>query len=153
MRFEHATVIPASRDKLWDVLMDIPTVAACFPGIEEVREISPEQFVLVQKVRVGPIRLVFEGNVTIAERDKEAGRAMMELVGADKGVGGFVKATLSLRIDSRGPAASEMRVTADANVMGRLGEFGEPVMRKKADSMMQEFMRNLIDRIRSAGSG
>jgi carbon monoxide dehydrogenase subunit G len=29
-------------------------------------------------------------------------------------------------------------MTTDANVMGRIGDFGQPVIRKKADQMLKE---------------
>jgi carbon monoxide dehydrogenase subunit G len=34
-------------------------------------------------------------------------------------------------------------VTSDISFLGMLGEMGQPVIRKKADSVIQEFARNL----------
>jgi carbon monoxide dehydrogenase subunit G len=36
-------------------------------------------------------------------------------------------------------------------VLGKIGEFGQPVMRKKADAMLQEFARQISERLVSNG--
>jgi carbon monoxide dehydrogenase subunit G len=36
-------------------------------------------------------------------------------------------------------------------VLGKIGEFGQPVMRKRADAMLQDFARQVSERL--AGSG
>jgi carbon monoxide dehydrogenase subunit G len=50
-----------------------------------------------------------------------------------------------MRLSELDPNQTELIVTTEAQVMGKLGEFGQPVMRKKADSMMQEFSRNIAN--------
>jgi carbon monoxide dehydrogenase subunit G len=129
--------------------MDIKTVAGCIPGVEEVREIDSENFFGVQRIKVGPISLRFEGRMTITERDKIAGRAAMRLEGADSRAEGRVRATIAMSVKELSTEASELRVTTDASVMGRLGEFGQPVMQKKANAMMSEFARNLGARLQT----
>ena len=44
-----------------------------------------------------------------------------------------------------------MRVTLETHVLGKIGEFGQPVMRKRADAMLQDFARQVSERL--AGSG
>ena len=150
MRFEHRARVPASLDKLWDFLMDVKAVGTCIPGVEEVREIDADNYIGVQKIKVGPIALRFEGKMTITDRDKEAGRATMKVVGADRGAGGTVNATIIMSITGLGPNESDLTVVTNADVMGKLGEFGQPVIRKKADAMMSEFTQNLGRRMTSS---
>jgi carbon monoxide dehydrogenase subunit G len=38
---------------------------------------------------------------------------------------------------------TDVAIRTDANVMGKLGEFGQAVIRKKADQILQEFANNL----------
>jgi carbon monoxide dehydrogenase subunit G len=42
-----------------------------------------------------------------------------------------------------GPEGTSMEVKTDAQVMGRIGDFGQPVIRKKADQMLQEVGANM----------
>ena len=38
---------------------------------------------------------------------------------------------------------TRVRIDTDLAVLGRIGEFGQPVIRKKADALLEEFARNL----------
>jgi carbon monoxide dehydrogenase subunit G len=75
----------------------------------------------------------------------------MRADGNDRGVGGAVTADITMQLQEQDPQSTELLVTTEANVLGKLGEFGQPVMRKKADGLMQEFARNISKRV-AAGS-
>src|ERR671933_2516524 len=150
MHFENKATIPVSRDRLWDVLMDMEQVARCLPGVENIQPIDEDNDNGTLKMRVGPIGLRLEGKVSVTERNRDAWQAGMRAEGNERGVGGAVKANIGMRLSEVAPTETELLVTTDAQVMGKLGEFGQPVMRKKADSMMQEFSRN-IAQLASAG--
>ena len=62
---------------------------------------------------------------------------------ADKRVGGAVKAVMDMQVDEASADTSNLTIVTDAQVMGRIGEFGQPIIRKKADQIMQEFAKNL----------
>ena len=145
MHFENKATIPVSRNDLWSLLMDMEQVARCLPGVEDVKTIDPDNYLGTLKLRVGPIGLKLEGKVNVIERNQDAWQAAMRAEGNEKGVGGAVKATIAMKLDEVAPAQTELTVTTDAQVMGKLGEFGQPVMRKKADSMMQDFSRNIAN--------
>ena len=121
------------------------------PGVEDVRPLDQDDYLGIIRLRVGPIGLRLEGKVSVTSRDRDAWRAAMRAEGADKSVGGSVKATIGMALHELAPTQTELVVDTDAQVLGRLGEFGQPVMRKKADSMMQEFARNVAQRA-TAGS-
>ena len=42
-----------------------------------------------------------------------------------------------------GPKETELVVETDVNILGKIGEFGQPIIRKKADQMLQEFVENI----------
>ena len=143
MHFENKATIPVSRDRLWDVLMDMEQVARCLPGVENIQPIDQDNYNGTLKMRVGPIGLRLEGKVSVTERNQDAWQAGMRAEGNERGVGGAVKADIGMRLNELSPSETELTVVTDAQVMGKLGEFGQPVMRKKADSMMQDFSRNI----------
>ena len=39
---------------------------------------------------------------------------------------------------------TELSLSSDLTFMGKLGEMGQPLIRKKAESTMEEFARNLV---------
>ena len=153
MQFENRAMVPAGRDALWDFLMDIKSVSECVPGVEDLRELDADHYQALMKMKVGPIAVKFDGKMRIVERDREQWKAVMRADGADKGVGGAVTANIVMTLHEQAPDSTELVVNTDANVLGKLGEFGQPVMRKKADSIMQEFARNISQRVAARAGG
>src|SRR3954465_9724699 len=135
MKFEHKATIPAPIDNVWAFLMDLTKVATCVPGVDTVEAIGDDKYRGTIKVAVGPIRLSLAGDVSITERDDVAKKASMRADAADKRAGGAVKALLSMALSETPgtPNSTELMLETDAQVMGRIGEFGQPIIRKKAE--------------------
>src|SRR3982074_937490 len=134
MVIENRITVPASPDRVWAFMMDIPAVSRCVPGVDGVARIDDTTYSGVLSVRVGPIHVRLDGRVILAERDEAARQARMDLQAADKRLNGAVNAKMRLQLFSAdGGQQTELEIHTDANVMGKLGEFGQAVIRKKAD--------------------
>jgi carbon monoxide dehydrogenase subunit G len=48
-----------------------------------------------------------------------------------------------MQLKELGAKETELLVETDVNIMGKIGEFGQPIIRKKADTMLQEFVENI----------
>jgi carbon monoxide dehydrogenase subunit G len=140
--FTQDCVIPIERDRLWDVLMDVPNVARCVPGVERVERVDGNAYTGQLKMQVGPIRLALDGTITIEEQDRSAWRARMRADASDRRLGGGLRARMSLTLTPRDDG-TQLRVETDLAVLGKIGEFGQPIIRKKADAVLEEFARNL----------
>jgi hypothetical protein len=145
MKFEHKATIAAPIDRVWAFLMDVPSVATCAPGVESVEPLGDDKYRGTLKVAVGPVRLSLQGDVSIVAKDEAARTASMRADAADKRAGGAVKAVMNMALTelSANPPSTELRMETDAQVMGRIGEFGQPIIRKKAEQTMNEFAANL----------
>lgn len=125
-------------------MMDIPAVSRCVPGLDDVARIDDQTYSGLMSVRVGPIAVKLDGRVVLAERDDAGRRARMDLRAADKRINGAVNARMRMHLSNAGANdETEVDIQTDANVMGKLGEFGQAVIRKKADQIVQEFATNL----------
>ena len=71
----------------------------------------------------------------------------MHAQASDKKVGGSVQARFSMRAVEISSSETELVVRTEAHVLGRVGEFGQPVMRKKADQILAVFATNVARRI------
>jgi len=60
----------------------------------------------------------------------------------DRRLGGGIRARLSLTL---APAENGtlVHIETDLVVLGKIGEFGQPIIKKKADTLLGEFARNL----------
>jgi uncharacterized protein len=141
---DHHITVPAAPERVWSFMMDIPAVSRCVPGVGEVTRIDDQTYSGMMSVRVGPIAVKLDGRVILAERDEASGRARMDLQAADKRINGAVNAKMRMQLSTT-PASdqTDVEIHTDANVMGKLGEFGQAVIRKKADQIVQEFASNL----------
>jgi carbon monoxide dehydrogenase subunit G len=142
LTFTQECVIPVERERLWDFLMEIPKVGRCVPGVETVEAVDGSAYKGSLRVQVGPIRLSLQGTITVEEQDRSAWRARMRAEANDRRVGGGIRARLSLTL---APAESGTRLMIDTDlaVLGKIGEFGQPIIRKKADTLLAEFAQNL----------
>ena len=153
MKFEHKATIAAPIDQVWKFLLDVPSVATCAPGVDSVEALGDDKYRGTLKVQVGPIKLALQGDVSIVSKDEAARTATMRADAADRRAGGAVKAVLNMAL-SEVPGGTELRMETDAQIMGRIGEFGQPIIRKKAEQTMNEFSANLQKAIaQRAGAG
>ena len=142
MTFTQECVIPVERERLWDFLMDVPKVGRCVPGVEAIEAIDGNAYKGGLKVQVGPIRLALDGAITVEEADQAAWRARMRAEANDRRLGGGIRARLSLTL-SPADAGTRVRIDTDLAVLGKIGEFGQPIIKKKADALLEDFARNL----------
>jgi uncharacterized protein len=140
--FSQECVIPVDRERLWNFLMDVPRVARCVPGVEHIEAVDAGGYKGRLGVRIGPIRLSLDGTVAVEDQDHAAWRARMRADANDRRLGGGIRARMSLALT---PAdhGTRLSIETDLAVLGKIGEFGQPVIRKKADALLEEFARNL----------
>ncbi len=143
MKFTQSAQIPVSREPLWNFLMDVPKVAKSLPGVESVSQIDDTTYEGKLKVRVGPIVLNLQGKIFMVEKDKQGWRAALRAEAKDRMAAGAVNGKTSMVLKEIAGDQTELLVETDVNILGKIGEFGQPIIRKKADSMLKEFVENI----------
>lgn len=146
MNFEQRCTIPVARPELWKFLMDVPQMAPCVPGVDSVTAEGEERYRGRLRIKFGPISLNLQGSVTIQERDEENWRAVAHAEANDRRVGGGARINADMALIEAGPEATELVIHADARFLGKLGEFGEPVIRKQTNATIAAFARNVAQR-------
>jgi uncharacterized protein len=147
VNFEDRQVIASPRQELWDFLMQIEKVGECIPGCDSVRRVDEDAYETTMRITVRPIKLRFEALLQVVERDQANWAATMKADGAERGVGGTVHALFTMTLVELGEQETELVVNTDAKILGKLGEFGQPVMNKKAAAITQEFAQALGARL------
>ncbi len=147
MKLENRCVVPADIQRTWDLIMDIPRAAACVPGMEEVVQEEDGSYRASMKVRVGPMGLTLAGTLQVLEQDPSKGEARFLIEASDRRVGGAVRADLLMQLISEEGNQTELVLNTDTTFIGKLGELGQPLIRRKASNTMQEFARNLAQQL------
>ena len=147
MKLENRCLVPADRDTTWGLVMDVPLTASCVPGIDQVSAQEGGKFDAVMRVRVGPISLNLSGTIQLVDQDSDKGEASFVVEASDRRVGGAVKSNVAIRLQDQPDGQTELLIDSDTTFMGRLGELGQPIIRRKANTTLEEFARNLAHRI------
>jgi carbon monoxide dehydrogenase subunit G len=138
MKLTHNALIRAPRPKVWKLITDIPSAARCVPGVAAVTPAGADKYKGSLLVQLGPVRLVLDGDVALTATDEKAGKASVRADAKDTRLGGSVRASMDLTLVDMGED-TELRITSDVQVAGRIGEFGQPVIQRKADQLMTQF--------------
>ena len=149
MKFQGNLSIARPVEKVWEFLWDIKKLTSCIPGCESVKTIKDrEKYELTVKDSVGPITVHFE---LLAEVKKlePLKRIEIALEGKDFKAGG-VRQTMTLVLTAKG-SESEIDFETDVNVFGRLGTLGYPFVKKKAETVINEFSENVKSAIEANG--
>lgn len=139
MTFTQTCTIAASRDTVWEFLMQAENVARCLAGVEAFHQLDDDTYEGTLRIRVGPISLALQGTLSVEARDQAQWHGAMRAEAKDRRLGGGVRAHLSMDLQAPSAAQTEMLVTLEAHLLGKIGEFGQPVIRKKAEAMLQDF--------------
>ncbi len=147
MDFHYSYNVRTSPAKLWDFITDIPSVGKCIPGAENISPDDNGEYSGVVKVRVGPVSLGLAGKLSVVSRDDDSRTISMTGEGADRKVPGNVRVKIDMKVVDAGDDASSLIVDSDANIMGKLGEFGQGIIKRKTDGIMKEFGQNLAKQV------
>jgi carbon monoxide dehydrogenase subunit G len=136
VKLEHRVTIEAPRAAVWAALMDLPVGARCVPG---TRDLVPDGNGVrgTLDVRVGPVKLALAGTVAIESRDEAAGTARLRANAEDQRLGGAVRAFVDLVVSGESP--TELRMSTDVAILGRIGELGQPLIARQADKVLAGF--------------
>ena len=131
-------MVPASRERVWQFLQSGEDVGACVPGCEGVEVVGQGKFRAKVRVKVGPIKALFNFNVEMLDEQPMTG-ASYSTRGEEGGRASWLSATSWLTLRSIEEGGTEITYASDMVIAGRLGRFGAGVMRKKADDLGGQF--------------
>lgn len=141
MQIKDSFTIAASQEEVWNFLFDIPRLSRCVPGIESVEVVDDRTYRGKLVVKVGPIKSEFSGTITLTEITAPQ-RIAGTVEGDDKASASSVKAAFTgtlTPIDGGTEAAFQV----EANLRGRLAQFGGPIITATAKRLTAEFAKNL----------
>jgi carbon monoxide dehydrogenase subunit G len=54
---------------------------------------------------------------------------------------------MQVHLVEKTPMETEMHVALEAHVLGKIGEFGQPLIRKKTETMLEDFATQVSQRL------
>jgi hypothetical protein len=147
---DFEVAVPA--DKVWRFFDDIPQVAACLPGTELTDDLGDDKYAGKVAIRMGPVKLQFDGTAEIRERDDANQRIVVDAAGADeKGRGqAAMLVTAQLVPTSTG---TRVQVEQDLQLSGAAAQYGRGMISDVTTVLMRDFAGNMQNRITAIDRG
>ena len=101
-------------DMVWEFFGDIPAVASCLPGTDLTDELGDDHYGGTVAIGLGPVKLDFDGEAKILERNDEAKTISVDASGADKKGRGQAAMLLDAGLQSSGRGTTCLLYTSDA---------------------------------------
>lgn len=151
MQFENSFEVPLPPDEAWQVLLDVPRIAPCFPGAELTEILGDDRYKGRAGVKVGPVNLFFAGEAQIVDKNDEARTARVKAKGNDTKGRGQASATVDFALVPS-DTGSKVNVKTDLNMTGAVAQYGRAsgLMKEIAGALMDEFATNLADELKSS---
>jgi uncharacterized protein len=141
MKFSGEILVKAPRQAVFDRFRDARFFAGCVEGVRDLVELAPTQFTAHFETRIAYIKFTFEVAVEMSEiRFPDTIEAKIE--GKPHGIVGRLTA-VSRASFVEADGNTKILYAVDANLTGRLGSIGQPVLKSKAKEMERQFVANL----------
>ncbi len=149
MNFNGDLVIDCSPEKVWDFFWDVEKLSRCIPGCQRLLTLKErEKYQLELSDSVGPIRVDFQAYAEV--KVIELGKSIqLSLQGKDL-KGGGLRQTMEITLDGVSGSKTKVNFKASVTVFGKLGTLGYPFIKKKANSVIEEFGQRVKSEIESS---
>ena len=152
MLIKNEFEVAAPIDKVWAFFGDIPQVATCLPGTELTDDLGDDKYEGKVAIRMGPVRLQFNGTADITERDEAAKRIVVHAAGADERGRGQASMVVGATLSPKG-RGTKVAVTQDLQLSGAAAQYGRGMISDVSAILMRDFSATMQDRIERLDRG
>ena len=132
-----------AREPLWRLFTDIPESATCLPGVESIERVGRNLYHGTLIVRLGPFALRLHGRIIEEEKNRDAWRLAWRAEAEDRRIASAMHGTATMELGARNAGVTEATLEIDISILGRIGELGRPIVRRKVNQLLTRFFRNV----------
>ncbi len=133
----------ATREQVWEALLDPEMLAATLPGARRLEPAGPDAYDIAVDVGVGSVRGTYEGSFALTDMVPVEACTVRATA---SGRPGTVTTVARMRM-SDGDGGAVLAYEADASVTGPLAGVGQRLMGAAARRTTEQFLRALDERI------
>lgn len=149
MNLEGSADLKATRQAVWDTLLDLQAFSDCLPGVQDVRQLDADRFQGVVRATVGPMTGSFDLQATITGRQPPE-RMTVRVEGTDSVTKSRLTSDVVLTLTELATGTTQLAHQASVDVKGRLALLGDLVLRATAAAMFDEFAKRLRAKVETA---
>lgn len=144
MEFTNRFHVPLPLEDAWALMLDVPRILPCLPGARLTGDSGDGKYSGSVTLRLGPIKLAFDGQAELLRQDDAAHIAWLRGSGSDPKGRGAVSSEFSFALE---PAAggTAVAVTTRLELSGSVAQYGRGsgMITEVAGRILAEFERNL----------
>ncbi len=123
MQIQNQFEIPVPPAAAWSLLMNIPATVPCFPGAEMVEAVDADNYRGRVTVKLGPLKMVFAGNLRIETRDDAAHSASVKANWTETKGRGNAATVTNFAMQAQGDGTRVVMDT-DVQLAGQVAQYG-----------------------------
>ena len=137
---EH--LIPASRERVWNLLNDPEVLKECIPGCEEITMEGDDRFTATVVLKIGPVKARFNGAVELQDKRYPEG---YRIAGEGKGgIAGFASGGANVDLQEA-DGGTLLTYQADAQVGGKIAQLGSRLIKSTSAKLAGQFFTKFCE--------
>jgi len=145
MEFTNQFHVPLPLEETWALMLDIPRILPCLPGatLKEVR--GEHQYLGAVSVKLGPIKLSFDGQAELVRTDEEQHIAWLKGSGLDPKGRGAAQSEFNFALTPAAGGGTDVTVTTQLQLSGAVAQYGRGsgMIAEVAGHILKQFEENL----------
>ncbi len=133
-------------------LLDVEQVAPCVPGGELGSAAADGSYPAKVTVRLGPMRLRYDGSLWISEQDDASRRAVLRAKARETGAHGSLEASMTMHVTPNGEG-SRVDVLTELALAGRAARMGRGIVDEVVRRLVSDMASCLEQRLGDQGDG
>lgn len=151
LKIEGRYELPASRQTVWDTMLQPEVLRECIPGCSELEALDSTHYRATITTRIGPIKATFKGQVELAELD-EPNSVLLSGAG-EGGIAGFAKGGARITLsDGEEPGNSVLVYEGDVAIGGKIAQLGSRLVAGVTQKLSDQFFQNLAQRFQTVAN-
>jgi carbon monoxide dehydrogenase subunit G len=144
MKFTNQFHVPLPLEQAWALMLDVPRILPCLPGAKLTEVIDGNKYRGSVSVKLGPIKLAFDGQAEMVRTDPEQHIAYLQGAGLDPKGRGSAQSEFSFALTPAG-GGTDVTVTTDLQLSGAVAQYGRGsgMIAEVASHILAQFERNL----------
>lgn len=138
MRIESSFEVPVAPERAWDLLMDVPRVIPCMPGATLTETVDDSRWKAKMSVRLGPISLTFDTDVTREVADETTRRAVLSARAREARGRGAAQATIESTLAPL-DGGTRVDVATDLTLTGAVAQYGRGIVADVSQQLVTSF--------------
>ena len=138
-KIEERFEVQAPVERVWQYMIDPKRVVQCLPGAELLEQQDEQTFLGAIKVKVGPLSMSYKGKAKFTEINEETHQVRMVGDAREVGGSGSTKVSMLSTVTASANGGSEVLVSADIDLVGRIVQFGRGMIEEVSRQMFRQF--------------